>query len=163
MKLMICGHARHGKDTVAGLIRKHKGLSFQDSSFACCEIFIFDKLQMKYGYVTHQECYNDRANHRAEWFELIKEYNTPDSTRLARQIYRRSDMYVGARDDAGFFEARNEGLFDLSIWVDRSLVLPPEDKTSNKIESWMCDVVIENNQGLADLEKKVERLCGALK
>jgi hypothetical protein len=95
MKLVICGHGRHGKDTVGEIIRELTGMTFRSSSDICCEHAVFPTLSKKYGYKTLEECYADRINHRKEWFDLIVEYNTPDLAKLGRIILTNYDMYVG--------------------------------------------------------------------
>jgi len=69
-KLLIIGHARHGKDTLAELLRDTFELKFVSSSQAASDIFIFDELKDKYGYTTPEECFEDRVNHRAEWYDM---------------------------------------------------------------------------------------------
>jgi hypothetical protein len=73
-KLLIIGHARHGKDSMAEILQENFGLKFKSSSEAAAEIFIYDVLKGKYSYKTPQECFKDRVNHRAEWHQLICEY-----------------------------------------------------------------------------------------
>jgi len=84
-KILILGHKRHGKDTVAQMISNHTGMTFKSSSEAAAEIFLYDALKDKYGYENPQECVEDRVNHRAEWHDLIAAYNTPDKAKLARK------------------------------------------------------------------------------
>ena len=75
-----------------------------------------------------EECYEDRVNHRKEWFDQIVAYNTPDLLRLAKEIYSVYDIYVGIRNRHEFEAAKDAGLFDFSIWVDRSKHFPSEEK-----------------------------------
>lgn len=118
MKLLIIGKARSGKDTLAEYFKKEFGFTFKSSSEMACEIFLFDKLKDKYGYKTVEECVNDRVNHRAEWFDLIKEYNTPNESKLAKEILKRTDCYVGMRRKEELEACKKAGLFDAIIWVD---------------------------------------------
>ncbi len=66
MNILIIGHGRHGKDTLAELIQVYTGFTFKSSSESAAEIFIYDALKEKYGYKSFIECYEDRHNHRAE-------------------------------------------------------------------------------------------------
>ena len=34
------------------------------------------------------ECFEDRVNHRSEWFDLITNYNKEDRTRLTKEILK---------------------------------------------------------------------------
>ena len=146
LKLMILGNARHGKDTVAEIFTNSLGLKFVSSSFAAAEKVMVPYFASKgITYASLDECYADRVNHRAEWFQQIAAYNTPDKARLAREIYSEADIYVGIRNVEEFNAVRDEGLFDYSIWVDRSKHVAPEDTSSNTITKDMADYVIDNN------------------
>jgi hypothetical protein len=155
-KILLIGHARHAKDTVAELIHKHHGLTFKSSSQAAAEIFIYDALRDKYGYQTPEQCFVDRMNRREEWFNLIADYNREDPTRLCREILATNDMYVGMRSKREIDACRP--LFDLIIGVYCPF-RPLEPFTSFKIDVFeMSDIIIPNAGSLEDLEEKVKRL-----
>ncbi len=152
LKFMIFGYARHGKDTVAEIYKKHLGLKFVSSSFAAAEKVMVPYLASKgITYANLEDCYADRVNHRQEWFEQIKAYNTPDSAKLAREIYSENDIYVGIRNHIEFEAIRDEGLFDYSIWVDRSKHVAPEPISSITVLPSMADYVLDNNGTLEQL------------
>jgi dephospho-CoA kinase len=158
--LTICllGHARHGKDTVAEYFRDNFGMTFQSSSEAAAEIFIFDALKEKYGYKTFEECYQDRVNHRAEWYDLICEYNREDKARLARGIVEKTGCYVGMRDSSEIKACIEQKIFDCIIWVDASERKPLEPKDSFNIEMSDADFIIQNNGSLDELNEKLNRI-----
>ena len=131
---MVIGHGRHGKDTVCEILRDKYGYSFESSSKFCSKLFIFDMLKDKYGYTNEEQCYADRHNHRAEWYDAICAYNVPDAARLGREIFQAHDIYCGLRNKREFFAMKNTGVFDYAIWVDRSDHLPKEDITSMSLE-----------------------------
>jgi hypothetical protein len=158
LKLMVMGYARHGKDTVCELIP----LTYKSSSVAAAEVFLFDRLREKYGYKTPLECFEDRGNHRAEWHHLISEYNTPDKTRLAKQILAANDVYCGIRCREEFTQAKEQGLFDLAIWVDAGDRLPPEPVSSITVTADDADIILTNNGTLAELKLKIDRLISVL-
>jgi len=157
-RLLIIGNARHGKDTFAEILRDKFGYTFQSSSQAAADIFIYDELKEKYGYNNSVECFEDRVNHRPEWHEMIKEYNNPDKARLARNILKNADCYVGMRDTDEINECMRQGLFDLIIWVDASRRLPEESADSFNISKSIADVILENNGTLEEFENKVLRI-----
>ncbi len=161
-KLLVIGHGRHGKDTVCEILKETYGFSFESSSQFCSKLFIYDQLKDKYGYATEQECYADRHNHRAEWYDAICDYNVPDAARLGREIFKTHDIYCGLRNKREFFAMKNTGVFDYAIWVDRSDHLPPESKDSMSLEQWMADFTIDNNSSLDDLKFNVNQLLGYL-
>lgn len=147
LKLMILGHARHGKDTVAEILRDNLGLTFVSSSFAAAEKVMVPFLRDVRGivYPNLDACYADRVNHRQDWYEQIKAYNTPDGARLAREIYRTSDIYVGMRNWEELAAVKAEKLFDYAIWVDASKRKEPESAASCSVTPEMASHVIDNN------------------
>jgi len=161
-KILLVGHGRHGKDTVAELIQLYYGFSFQSSSEFAAEEVVYPVLKDKYGYKNPRECFEDRHKHRAEWYNLISEYCKEDPTRLGRNIFKSSDIYCGLRNKREFHALRNGGYFDVSIWVDRSDKLSRESKKSNSIEPWMADFVIDNNGTKDDLAVAVKLLMDNL-
>ncbi len=163
MKLLVLGPARHGKDTVSEMLCKKLGLTFTSSSIICCEAFIFDRLKKKYGYNTVAECFNDRVNHRAEWFDMICEYNKNDGAKLGKLIFSKDDIYCGLRNMDEFIAIQKQNLFDCCIWVDASKRMPPEPETSITVTRSCADFVIDNNLDLEFLEWEVDGLCKMLK
>lgn len=157
-KLLIIGHARHGKDSLAELLEKDFNLKFKSSSQAAADIFIFDELKDKYGYETPEQCFEDRVNHRAEWYEMICDYNKEDRARLAKGILTLTDCYVGMRDRHEITECIKQGLFDLIIWVDASERLPLESPDSFNIDKSCADIIIDNNGTYEEFKEKVFRL-----
>jgi dephospho-CoA kinase len=162
-KILIIGHKRHAKDTMAEILEEDFNIKYISSSQAASNIFIYDKLKDKYGYKTSEECFEDRINHRPEWYQLICEYNKDDKTRLAKEILKDSQCYVGMRDRGEILECIKQGLFDLIIWVDASERLPQEPATSFNIDKSCADVIIENNGTFEEFKEKVMRLGKFLK
>lgn len=158
IRLLIIGPARHGKDTLAEILNEVYGLKFISSSQACADIFIYDELKDKYGYKTSEECFNDRVNHRAEWYQMICAYNKDDKAKLAKEILKYNNTYVGMRNHDEILECRRQGLFDLIIWVDASERLPNEDISSFNITKNDADIIVENNSTLEEFKMKVIRL-----
>ena len=161
-KLLIIGNARHGKDTVCDILREEFGYSFRSSSDFCAERFIYNKLKLKYGYSTYEECFIDRHNHRAEWYDMIHDYCKDDYAKLGREIFAENSIYCGLRNKSEFHAMRNTCVFDHAIWVDRSDHLPVEDKTSMTLEIWMADYVVDNNGTVADLQRNTIELMNML-
>lgn len=134
MKLLILGHARHGKDTAAEYLRDRHGLSFHSSSFFLAEKIVRPELAERgVTYASLEDCYADRVNHRALWREIIADFNCNDAARLARAILDECDCYVGMRTTREYEASRP--LFDHVIWVDASgRGLPPEPRDSMDID-----------------------------
>jgi predicted HAD superfamily Cof-like phosphohydrolase len=176
-KILVMGYARHGKDTVADLLQQQYKLKFTSSSAFCAERVIMPaikKLWAKWDpipgelkgqppaipdYSTVQECFEDRHNHRAFWYDTITAYNTPDLTALGRAIFEGHDVYCGIRNAREFHALRNAGVFDVAIWVDAyERIGAKEDESSCTVEPWMADCVLDNNGSLADLERNLKVL-----
>jgi dephospho-CoA kinase len=157
MKLLIIGHKRHGKTTLAEFIKDEIGLDFLDSSVAAAKIFLYDELKEKYNYKSFIECHNDRVNHRQEWFNKISEYNKYDGSRLAKEMLKESDIYVGMRNKRELHTCNENKLFDLIIGIYR----PGFELETGSFDIDIfkeSDFLIYNNGSLSDLRKKVKRI-----
>ena len=157
MKLLIVGHGRHGKDTMAEILNQKFGISFLSSSQAACDKFIYNELKDIKGYSSIKECFEDRINNRDYWYNRICEYNLNDRARLAKDIVGEADCYVGMRDYDEFKECLRQEIFDLIIWVDASDRLPLESGSFN-IPKSDVDIIVDNNGTLEEFVNKVERL-----
>lgn len=159
MKILILGSARHGKDTVAEMLKQDFGVNFSSSSEAAARIFIYDLLKDKYGYANFRLCYEDRINHRKEWHDLIVEYNKDDAAKLAKDILKENDCYVGMRSNRELQECKKQKLFDFIIGVYNPRV-PDEDKESFDINFWTsCDIIIINDTSIDDLRERVRKVA----
>ena len=158
LKLLVIGHGRHGKDTVSEILCKEMDLHYQSSSEFCAGHVMFPVLSKKYGYKTVEECYADRHNHRQEWYEMISGYCGSDLARLGREIFQKFDIYCGLRNKREWASMKNEGVYDYCIWVDRSDHLESEDETSNTMQPWMAEFVIDNNGTVENLEFNIKSL-----
>jgi hypothetical protein len=156
--MCVIGHCRSGKDTFAEILRDDFGLTFISSSQAASDIFIYDILKTKYNYKTSVECFEDRVNHREEWYEMICEYNKDDKARLSKKILENTDAYVGMRDGDELDEGILQGLFDLVVWIDASKRLPPEGKGSFNIDISYADIIVDNNSTIHKFTHRVKRL-----
>lgn len=144
-KILIIGHATHGKDHFAKELADALDLKFTSSSMFVAQEILW-KTWGQDRYEALEDMYEDRMNHRPHWANMISEYNTPDKTRTASTMFSRgNDMYVGMRrrDELEACNAKN--LFDLIIWVDASEVRDPEPNTSMELNVEDADVVVNNN------------------
>lgn len=156
MKLFVIGQGRHGKDTAAEIIQDQYGLTFESSSMFCAEHVVTPWLKdLGITYDSLGECYEDRVNHRMEWYNAIRAYNEGDESRLSAAIFDKYDMYVGIRSRIEFLASRSRS--DLSIWVDASERVPQIDP-SCKILPADCDIIIDNNGTEEELKHKLTRL-----
>lgn len=162
MKLVVFGYKRHGKDFACEFLERQFGLTFKSSSEFACEKFIFDRMREDHGYQSPAECFEDRGNHRALWYNLIRDYNKGHRTRLGEEIFSEYAVYCGIRDKEEFDALRKEGYFDLAIWIDASDRLPPEEGDSMSLTKNDADIVISNNESKEVFLDRLDRLFSML-
>jgi len=140
-KVIVLGHAQHGKDTVCEYLRDKYDISFQSSSLAAATHVVYPALKDKYGYKDLNECYADRVNHREEWFNLIAEYTKENKTKLADEIFKHSDVYCGIRRHEEL-AAITEKYKCLLLYIDASKRKPSEAE-----DSFTVDLLALYNKG----------------
>lgn len=155
MKILVCGHARHGKDTFADYISEITGMKSMSSSLFGLRNILYPALKEKYGYKSEEECYEDRMTKRELWYEMLCDYNKDDQARLAKSILAENDIYVGMRSGVEFHASKN--LFDMIIWVDASLRKPKEESKSNTVEPQWFDYHVSNNGSLKEFKKTMNK------
>ena len=74
---------------------------------------------------------------------------------LAEQTLVDHNIYVRMRSRFEF--VRSRGLFDLTIWVDRSVNLPPEPGNSMELTAEDADWVLDNNRTMELLEAPIQK------
>ena len=149
-----------GKDHSAQYISNHFDLKFQSSSWFACQHFIYDILKDEKGYSSIGECYNDRhsGSNRKLWYDLICDYNKNDPAKLARELFKTNDLYVGLRSIEEF-KVIQKTMDVFSLWIDATKRIEPEDVTSCTITADDCDVIITNNGNLEQFDNKLRRFC----
>lgn len=156
MKILIIGHGRHGKDTVAEeLVKIIPELSFVSSSLFVAEKAVRpDLANIGIEYPTLEACYEDRHNHREFWRDSIADYCQPKD-RMCREIFQAHDIYVGMRKYDEFVAARP--MMDLVVYVDASKRLEYRDPTF-EIPMSEADTVIDNNRSMQLMRREVRYL-----
>lgn len=156
-KLLIIGHARHGKDTAGDMLEARFGLSPMSSSVFAGRRAVWP-FWGKHHYPSFDAMFDDRVNHRETWSELIWEYNQNDPARLAREMIVNEgyDVYIGMRNADEFAAARP--LFDAVLWIDASRRLPKEDNRHMTMTPSMADHIIDNNGPLEVMEHNLTTL-----
>lgn len=151
-KILVSGYAGHGKTEFCEAMK----ISFVDTSRVALNEVIWPALKDQYK--TPHACYRDRVNRRAEWFNLISEYNKHDKARLAKEVLKISDVYCGMRCEEELTECMKQDLFDITIWIDASIRCDPEPASSCTVDPSMFDIQVNNDDGLSDLLVKAERI-----
>lgn len=161
MKYIVFGYKRHGKDTACEFLRDELGMTFASSSWTACDLFLFDHIKGQYSYQSKEQCFEDRHNHRKLWFDAIRAYNNEDLARLARHIFANNDIYCGIRNHEEFYAMKEQGLFDLAIWIDAGDRLPPESAESMTLSASDADLVIDNNGPVEQMYEALREVMGA--
>lgn len=145
-KLMIIGHARHGKDTVGSILNLLYDLKFESSSHFVAERAVKPYLaRMGITYSNSTAMYEDRVNHRAEWHKAIAVYNREDPAKLGMELFAQYDVYCGIRSRIELQHLRLRNAFDQVWWVDAGLRMPLEPENSMKLHINDAEVIINNN------------------
>lgn len=153
-KLLLLGHATHGKDTVGEML-SHYGFDCASSSWACAELVMMPYFaSIGQPYPDAGTCFEDRVNHRATWFDQISKYNREGAwSRLSLEILRDHDVYMGMRNRTEFEASKS--LYDYIVWIDASKRLPPEPDSSMELTEADADWTIDNNRSLNGLSLQV--------
>lgn len=161
-KLAICGYGESGKDTASIWLAENTPLRYTVSTSAAATEIVFEQIRHTYGYDSPEECHKDRKNHRELWGDIIRTYNEPDGITLYVDLATESDILNGIRRRDELQAAREAGLIDLVIWIDR--VTPPD--RSCDLYPGDADVVLWNFGTLEEFYNRLERFanfCGLLK
>lgn len=161
-QLIVTGLGGHGKDTLCEMAA-YQGYTWKSSSEFACEHVVWPAMYYGYNYASWQECFEDRRNHRAEWYQLISRFNRDDPARLGKMIFAKYDIYCGIRSIEELEAVRKAGLVDYVIWVDAKERLGvTESEDSISICSRDCDITVTNNDSIEAFDNKVKGLLRAL-
>lgn len=142
MKLLILGHAQHGKDVVAELLAEKYNLRLVNASEIVAAVSY-----KQFGLSSIDEAYATRGSRRPELYDLIASW---PETALADFIFSVADVYVGCRRQEEL-DAVIEKHNPTVLWVDASQRKPLEPGTSISIKMPADCWVIDNNGTLEDL------------
>lgn len=148
-KILIVGHARHGKDTAAEYLRDQYAFKCKGSSEICAGFIRKAMQQLGVKYASDHDCYIDRGNHRGFWYQAIKTYCSTNLSAVADLIYATNDIYCGIRNKEEL-EAVKAKYNPVIIWVDAGLRVDLESKESMNIE-YTDDMIFVNNDSTIDV------------
>lgn len=157
-KVIILGHGQHGKDAAAVHLVEASGLEYLNASLWFAQHHMMKQFPGG-SYKNADQCYEDRKNHRALWYDEIARYTRYEPARLILDIFEISDVYCGVRRKAEFLAAVPST--DAIFWVDASKRLPLEDPSSMELRMDDPEVmqhvhsVIDNNGPEANLRGNV--------
>lgn len=154
-KRLILGMGRHGKDTVAEIMRDKYNISFTSSSWACAGV-LKPVLDIVNGVKSKEDHFNERHSYRELWMALISLYNSEDKAALAKRILKDTDTYVGLRSQEEYDECMRQGVFDEVFYVDASTRISYIDPTAEVKYNKDTMIFIDNNGTLEDLESTID-------
>lgn len=156
MHIGICGHGRHGKDTVAEYLARITPLRYVAGTSWWAAPLVYQRFQeMGISYPSVTACWDDRHNHRQLWSDTIGAINTPDPVRLYRDCLAEQDLLTGLRWRHELAEVKAAKLCDLWLWVHDPR--KPLDPTCQIAEA-DCDLTIFNGGTLAELHARLDKL-----
>jgi dCMP deaminase len=146
-KILVVGHARHGKDTVSEYLAEALSLNYVSTSKVCAPYVRMAHNKHKgIDYVTDEECWEDRVNHRDFWCSTISNYCAFNKTAVADLVYDKYEIYNGVRKKDEY-NAIVDKYDPIVIWVDAAGRKPLEDTMEIECDSTMIKV---NNNGSKD-------------
>ncbi len=158
MNVILMGYGDCGKGTACKFLMNELGVSSISSSFLACKLFMFEKLKDQFGYKTEQECYDDRRNYRAIWYNEIRAFNDEDLCALGKILFANYTIYDGIRNKEEFYALKEQGLFDLAIWIDSSERIENESADSMSLSKEDADIVLLNNGTEKEFLERILRL-----
>lgn len=161
MKININGYAQHGKDTVGEIFADTTQSEPYNVSHDIAKA-IHEEHETLGPYNDWLEAYEDRVNHRDEWFNFIREKRDENPIWLIDVALDKSGMYIGHRSLREF--EYTKPLVDATIWVDASRRgLPKEPVTSCELTPEDHDYVIDNGGYLWETRQQVEAVVQLIK
>ncbi len=153
MKLAIVGPSRSGKDESGLILDRISTLRY--TGF-CTSMVILPHASKRLG-MPERIAWDTRHRHRALWREIGDELREHDPAFLARQVLAGQDIAVGIRSRREMLATQEQGLVDLTVWVDRDV---PKDE-SQEFGQELCDIVVPNHWGVEELESRLTRLAAS--
>lgn len=152
IKILVCGHAQHGKDTFASLLAEELNLKYSPVT----QIFIkdhFEEINNAIGgvYTSAKWLYKYRSLHRDVLFDMISIYNKEDAGRFVKEVLSVADFYVGLRAKREYEATKH--LFDYKFWA-YNRHKPVESSRSNELVSDEEFVMVDNSGDLLELKGK---------
>jgi len=157
LKIILCGHSRHGKGECAAILESYYGLRSHSSSWVAKEqvYALSPELQAKYS--NAWDAHKNRHEDRPIWYKAIQAINTPCKHTLADIVFELGDVYDGMRDREELRSCVNEYADLLTVWVFNPTV-KAEESSSNSIRAADCDIVLMNAGTLPDFQRKIKRV-----
>ena len=140
-RIMVVGHGRHGKDTVAEILATELKLRLQGStSYAVIPLLSY-ALEGTTTIDDQELCYAGRHDNRKYWYDFCNMLRVIDPLMLIKLVLSRSDIIIGTRSKIEFTAALDYFKPFNVIWVQRRGF--PDDPT---MDYSRADVAVECNK-----------------
>lgn len=148
---MIIGRGRAGKDEAGMWFGRNTCLNYKGSTSTVMCPHVALALN-----IPEEEAWNNRHLSRMFWKQFCDDFRKDDPAVIGRMVIESgADMIIGTRDEVEIKAIQNEGLVDLTIWVERDVPYDPTvEFTSN-----LADIVIENKWSLDEYYKRLKRFA----
>jgi hypothetical protein len=158
-KLGLLGHSGCGKDTAGLNMAQVTPLRFQHS----LSWYLAPLVHAEYPHIPLDVLRGPgRQDYRELMFQVGQTARAKDPGILIRSACEENDIISGFRDPDELDRARETGVLDLVIWLDRDV---PPDPTMRQFgeRPWQhADIRIDNNGDIAMLQSRLARLLRAL-
>ncbi|WP_406698551.1 DUF4406 domain-containing protein [Singulisphaera sp. Ch08] len=152
MRIAISGPGRSGKDVAADFLTRY-GFRYSGSTSHVITREIARREE-----ITFEAAHEQRHDRRMKWYAVGNDLRKHDPAHLVREVLKTDDLVVGVRDWIEMKTARDEGLVDLVLWIDRDV---PRDPTLTYGKE-LADIVIPNHWGLKEFHKRLDLVATLL-
>ena len=153
--LMLCGHGGAGKDFAAEYLCQSTPMVYSGSTSNVVAPLIAKAL----GSNDVKSTFESRKQNREFWYAFCNEVRRDDPTLLAKLNLAAGDVVVGPRDSFEVYHTIEQGIVDLSVWIDNPRVA--QDPTI-KFGPDDCDITICNSGSRFAFYRKLDKLISQL-
>src|SRR5690606_36787501 len=117
--LAFLGHGQCGKDTAAEYLARITGLVYGGSTSNLLVPLIAAALGQEPG-----TAFAERRTKRQYWFQFFNLFREEDPALLTKLLLSKADIVVGLRSAIEVEASVQEGLVDLTVWIENPRVPP---------------------------------------
>lgn len=154
-KVLLVGYGQAGKDEAGAWLQANCHCTYGGST----SMYLTRHVAARTGQ-PEQQCYQERRQNRDLWWRIGRELRDNDPGCLVREALAHGNVVAGVRDACEIVAAREQGLVDVIVWIERPGV--PEDPTV-EFTAEDCDLVLLNSGDLQAFYSRLRvfaKLCG---
>ncbi len=156
MNILIGGYKNSGKTRFARYFCEAAGITFHDTStIVLNKVYAESDFGFRDTFETFEAFVAAKDELRPALYDAIRALNKDDDSRIAAHVLNIIPVYVGMRSHEEFYGCVDEGLFGLTVWIDRGGF---EGKDSCTVSESDFDIIVENIGSIPDLKRKAQRL-----